>query len=116
MNSQEIIKFRTEVLGITQVQFAKLLDVSTKSISRWECGTSNPTKSVLSKLDGLMSILENNKEKDKIISIIKLATSASTGSVLALILAGITVPTTGVIGGLTGLTELISGLIQNKEN
>lgn len=43
MNYQSLVKKLREKLIITQVELAKLLDVSFASINRWETGKHEPT-------------------------------------------------------------------------
>lgn len=116
MKTNDIVKFRKDILGITQEQFAKLIEVTPKSISRWERGESEPSRSVLSKIDGLAEILEDEEKKKEILPLIKIATTATTGSVLSIILAGLMTPAVGAaVGGVVGLTKLISKLTEGNE-
>lgn len=60
MNANELKELR-EKLGLTQEQLAKLLDVATNTVSRWELGE----RSIPSLLPLAMETVENNLKKKK---------------------------------------------------
>ena len=57
----------------------------------------------------------DQKKKKEILPLIKIATAASAGGVLSIILAGLVIPVAGAVGGIAGLTKLISKLIDKNE-
>ncbi|MEM4260426.1 MAG: helix-turn-helix domain-containing protein [Candidatus Woesearchaeota archaeon] len=59
LTPEEIRKIRTEILKISQEQFASLLNVSVKTISRWENGEASPTGLYLEKLKKVKEIVNN---------------------------------------------------------
>ncbi|MFH1438429.1 MAG: helix-turn-helix domain-containing protein [Pseudomonadota bacterium] len=56
---ENVKEFRAQ-LGLSQSEFGKLLGVETRSVSRWENGTSRPTGSA----DAILSGLKEKIEKD----------------------------------------------------
>ena len=50
MKYREAVKIIRSKMGITQQEFADLLNVSVKSVFRWETGKSNPTTFIQRKL------------------------------------------------------------------
>ncbi len=54
-----IRKIRTEILKLSQEQFAALLSVSVKTISRWENGEASPTGLYADKLKKVKEIIDN---------------------------------------------------------
>ncbi|MCS7053908.1 MAG: helix-turn-helix domain-containing protein [Ignavibacterium sp.] len=59
MTPKEIYRMRSEVLKLSQEQFARLLDVSVKTVSRWEKGEASPTGLYEEKLLKLREIINN---------------------------------------------------------
>lgn len=59
--ADQIREFREE-LGLNQTQFASLLGVDVRSVTRWEGGTSSPTGSAEAILSGLKEKLRKDPD------------------------------------------------------
>lgn len=63
MTSEEIRKIR-EDLGITQDEFARLIDVTKASVARYESGQANPSEGTLKRLLFLQGSLIKPEERE----------------------------------------------------
>lgn len=72
--TSKIIKEKRKKKGLTQLQLANLLNVSDRTISKWERGVGLPDISILNELSKILQIsietlLEGSKDENKIKSI-----------------------------------------------
>lgn len=63
----EFIKQRRKELGLTQIQLATKLEVSEKTISKWECGNGFPDTSLVLPLCSILKISANELLSAKLI-------------------------------------------------
>jgi transcriptional regulator with XRE-family HTH domain len=70
LSPEEIRRIRTEVLKLSQEQFAALLSVSAKTISRWENGEATPTGLYEEKLKKIKDVIDNPSLLNTLTSII----------------------------------------------
>ena len=63
MDAKEI-KYLRETIGLSQGDFANMLDTSVWSVSRWEQEVGNPSKQSLNRLKILSVILESASKKE----------------------------------------------------
>ena len=54
MSDIELLKRAREILGVTQEQLAKALDVTLTTVGRWESGTRKPSDSVFKSILALI--------------------------------------------------------------
>lgn len=59
MYMTEIIKMRRKELGMTQKEFAEILDISDKTVSRWESGVQTPDVVLVPEIAGVLGITVN---------------------------------------------------------
>ncbi len=56
MNFGKNLKTNRELVGLTQKDLAKMLDVSFKTVSHWEAGYSEPSLALLAKLKEVLKV------------------------------------------------------------
>lgn len=64
-------KFLRKTLGLTQVEMARLLNISHSSVTKYERETANPKGELNNKLDALMGLLNNDHSKKAILLLVK---------------------------------------------
>lgn len=111
-----------EQLSLTQEQFSQVLNVSLRTVIRWEKNDSRPQAAAKKKIQFLAELLENGKTKDDIKALIFKAggnellksaleakvTDASTGQ-LSTALMGLTAG--GLVGGVLGTSLGAGGIL-----
>lgn len=60
MTKEQIKEIRTK-LGLSQMQFSKLLGVGIATVSRWELGISKPSNMAIEKLESYLDIQVNEQ-------------------------------------------------------
>ncbi|MBU2584821.1 MAG: helix-turn-helix domain-containing protein [Bacteroidetes bacterium] len=112
MKSNEIKNIRQNILKLSQEEFSQLLSVSTKTISRWENGESEPTGLSLQNLLKLKSVINDKNSLDTLKKTLVGSTGIAIGSMILGPLAGIIAISATAIG--PSVLKLFSSLINKK--
>ncbi len=112
MKSDEIKNIRQNVLKLTQEEFSQLLSVSTKTISRWESGESDPTGLSLQNLLKLKEVINDRETFKTLKNILTGSVGVALGSMILGPLAGIAAISATVVG--PSVLKLLSSLINEK--
>jgi len=113
MNPKEIKKIRQDILKFSQEEFAQLLSVSTKTISRWESGESKPIGTTLQNLLNLQAVVNDKDAFNTFKKILKGVAGIPIGAVILAPLASIATLTTTVFG--PSVIKALSDLIRKKK-
>jgi ribosome-binding protein aMBF1 (putative translation factor) len=120
MKNKDIIELREKVgeaMGrkCSQEKFGALLDVSWRTVNRWEKGPIRPDDGNIKKLESLVSIIDDDEKKEEIIPYLKMGNMIAVGSVIALVSATLSAaPLLALGGGIAGLSKLITKLTKDK--
>ncbi len=112
MKSKEIKNIRQNILKLTQEEFSQLLSVSTKTISRWESGESEPTGLSLQNLLKLKEVVDDKDSLKALKNILTGSIGIALGSMILGPLAGITAISATIAG--PRVLKLLRSLINDK--
>ncbi len=113
MNAKEIKHIREELLRLSQEDFARLLSVSVKTISRWENNESKPTGLSLDTLQKLSLIVRDSTYRKDFISLLSTFNGIALGTSLISLVGGLI--TSKNLGGGALISKLIDKVLKNKK-
>lgn len=73
MTTFETIRLAREKLGLTQEEFARVFEVSPRTVIRWENGRSEPQGSAHKKVQVLIELLQNEESAKELLAAARLA-------------------------------------------
>lgn len=117
MNKDEIKEFREKALGVSQERFARMLEISSATVHKWESGKANPSKEHVRILNSTKRFLDHKINESKGAfdkeAFIKIAMKFGLGGILASHIPGVGLAALGLgtLFGPIGLLGVLGGSI-----